>query len=92
VGDLGHGTVYTFHLRKDVKFHDGTPFNAEVAKWNYDRFANDKRRTTTSRPTPSSAITLDQGSGVVDEFTFRVTLNSPIRMAAEWPVELQPAR
>ena len=28
--------TYTFHLRKDVKFHDGTPFNAEAAKFNFE--------------------------------------------------------
>jgi peptide/nickel transport system substrate-binding protein len=36
------GLVYTFHLREGVKFHDGTSFNAEVAKWNYDRFWDEK--------------------------------------------------
>jgi len=31
------GKIYTFHLRKDIKFHNGEPFNAKVAKWNLER-------------------------------------------------------
>lgn len=38
----GDGLVYTFHLRKNVKFHDGTPLNAEAVKLNYDRQIDDK--------------------------------------------------
>ena len=30
--------VWIFHLRKGVKFHDGTDFNADAVIWNLDRF------------------------------------------------------
>jgi peptide/nickel transport system substrate-binding protein len=33
------GKIYTFKLRKGVTFHNGEPFNAEVAKWNLERAA-----------------------------------------------------
>ncbi len=32
-----NGLEYTFHLRKGVKFHDGTPFNAEAVKFSIER-------------------------------------------------------
>ena len=31
------GTVYTFKLREDVKFHDGSDFDAEDVKFTYER-------------------------------------------------------
>ncbi|HET9026857.1 MAG TPA: ABC transporter substrate-binding protein [Trueperaceae bacterium] len=31
-------TQWTFHLREGVFFHDGTPFNAQAAKFNLDRW------------------------------------------------------
>ncbi len=32
------GTVWTFTLRRNVKFHDGTPFDAAAVVWNFERW------------------------------------------------------
>jgi peptide/nickel transport system substrate-binding protein len=39
------GLTYTFFLRKEIRFHDGTPFNATAVKYNFDRqvIINDPR-------------------------------------------------
>jgi peptide/nickel transport system substrate-binding protein len=62
--------VYTFHLRKGIKFHDGTEFNAEAVKYNLDRYQKeDSVRSTEVEPIKSVEA--------VDEYTVRVTLSEP---------------
>ena len=54
----------TYHLRKGVKFHDGTPFDAEAARWNL-QFQKDAGRLTDGE--------LVKSIEVVDEYTVRIT-------------------
>jgi peptide/nickel transport system substrate-binding protein len=35
------GLTYTFNLRRGVRFHDGTPFDADAVKWNFDRWMDE---------------------------------------------------
>ena len=39
----GKGVVWDFELRKDVLFHDGTPFNASAVKFAYERTIGGKK-------------------------------------------------
>lgn len=63
---------FTFHLRKGVKFQDGTPFNAEAVKVNVDRLADPK--STLKR---HSLFALVDHTDAVDEYTVKVVLKEP---------------
>lgn len=66
--------TYTFHLKSDVKFTDGTDLDAAAIKYNFDTYL--------SEDTPNSTVVAYLGqyyesSEAVDATTFRLTLKSP---------------
>lgn len=67
------GTVWTLSLQQNVKFHDGTPFDAAAAKFSFDRMVDPA--------TKSEAAKYFLGpydySEVVDDRTIKVTLSRP---------------
>jgi peptide/nickel transport system substrate-binding protein len=73
------GKTYTFKLRQGVKFHDGTPFNAEAAHFNFQRMTNEKHEYYDPQAGSTARGVLKglKGSKVVDEFTFEVELSQP---------------
>ncbi len=55
------GTVYTFYLREGIKFHDGTPFNAEAVAFNFNRIITQNlRRTALFKPYIESVTAVDE--------------------------------
>ncbi len=84
-------TVWTFHLRQGVTFHDGTPFNAEAVKFNIDRWNDrdheynfvEQGKAFTSFTYVFGGYHGDPGYQiesveVVDEYTVRINLTASI--------------
>jgi len=72
-------TSYTFKLREGVIFHDGTPFNAEAVKFNFDRIADPETKS-------QFAVVLlgpYESSEVIDEVTVKVNLSEPFAFFLE---------
>lgn len=78
------GKVWTFYLRKGIKFHDGTPFNADAVKFNFDRWMFPDNPYHTGGDFAYWGAMFGgypgvvNGVQVVDEYTVKFTLNSPL--------------
>ncbi|MGE5606350.1 MAG: ABC transporter substrate-binding protein [Bacteroidota bacterium] len=62
--------TYTFYLRKGVKFSDGTPFNAQAVKFNFDRINQIKKL-------PYAVTQKVSKLEVIDDYTVRMSLSQP---------------
>ena len=69
-------TTYMIHLRKGVKFTDGTPFDGSVVKFNFDRMTNPDTGNVWA-----SEITQLKSMEVVDSSTVRLTTKQPFAPA-----------
>ena len=72
------GTEYTFDLRGDVSFHDGTPFNAEAVEFNFDRMLDENHPFHDTGPFPLSFFfSAVEDVEAVDSDTVKFKLNAP---------------
>ncbi len=74
--------TWVFHLRKGVKFHDGTPFNADAVKWNMERWRNPNNkyrfgRTFEYYDTEFGKDLAIQDINVIDDNTIQIKLSQP---------------
>ena len=66
------GLEYTFKLRQGVKFHDGTPFDAEAVKFNIERQMPENR---TARMAYAELVYGDVAKvEVLDQYSVKITL------------------
>jgi peptide/nickel transport system substrate-binding protein len=65
-------TAYTFKLRKDVKFHDGTPFNAQAVKFTFDHIVDPNTKSKSA----AGSLGPYQETQVVDDYTAKVIFKS----------------
>jgi oligopeptide transport system substrate-binding protein len=79
--------VYTFHLRDDVKFHDGRPVTAQDFKYSFERAADPVTGSPTADTYLGDIVGVKEklnrkaaaasGVKVIDDFTLQITIDQP---------------
>jgi peptide/nickel transport system substrate-binding protein len=69
------GKIYTLKIRKGVKFHDGTPCNAEAVKFNIDRQLPPNE--VDDMPYAEVLFGEVEKTEAIDEYTVKITLKNP---------------
>lgn len=70
------GKTYTFKLRKGVTFHDGSEFNAEAVKFNFDRMLKEDHPFYETGPFPLSFnFASVEAVNAIDPLTVEFTLS-----------------
>ncbi len=93
VGDLAEsweikrgGMEIVFHLRKNVRWHDGVPFTAEDVKFTYERLIDPNVKT----PFGADYLLVEKFD-ILDPHTFRVFYKEPFSPALEsWGMGIVP--
>ena len=65
------GKIYVFKLRRNVKFHDDTDFDAAAVKWNLDRIIADDKAAA------HRFFANVESSTVIDAHTLNITMRYP---------------
>lgn len=86
------GLLWTFHLRDDVRFHDGTPLTAAEYVWTINRILS---LTGPESFVPQALLSSVVGASAVDPYTLELQLRSPdatliYNLASEYLQPLSP--
>ena len=81
------GTVYTFNLRKNAKFHDGKPITAHDVKWSLERAVHPDTASPVADTYLNDIIGVEkalegetteiEGVRVIDDHTIEFTIDAP---------------
>jgi len=80
------GLVITFHLRKNVNWHDGEPFTSKDVEFTYEKLVNPNTRT----PYASDYLIIDRLE-IVDPYTVKIIYKEPFSPGLEsWGMGIIP--